>query len=158
MVIKMKYEVVCTKNYLDIGLLIEKNDKLKPKRVLARASAYSSDPEPEYGGVETLTWIHTSVFLSKDEWIKITYDKSTDQILSELGISKKPIETLQNNGYKFCPLMVRGENMHVNGYCIGESCSWWCKWANDCSIPLLAGMFADSTVCQSVFENIEDRK
>ena len=64
----------------------------------------------------------------------------------------------QDNGSKFCPLMVSGGNMHVNGYCIGADCSWWCKWANDCSIPLLAGMFADSTICQSIFENTEDNK
>ena len=85
----MVYEVVCTKNYLDVGLLIEKNYKLKPKRVLARASAYSSKPEPEYGGVETATWVNTGVFLSKDEWKNISYNKATSQILSELGIKKK---------------------------------------------------------------------
>lgn len=85
----MVYEVVCTKGYLDVGLLIEKNDKLKPKRVLSRASTYSSNPEPEYGGVETLKWVNTGVFLSKDEWKKISYNKGTDQILNELGIKKK---------------------------------------------------------------------
>jgi len=152
----MVYEVVCTKNYLDVGLLVERNHELKPKRVLARASTYGSDRQ--YGGVETVSWINTSVFLSKDEWIKISYNKDTDQILSELGISKNTKEKSQDNCSKFCPLMVSGGNMHVNGYCIGEGCSWWCKWANDCSIPLLAGMFADSTVCQSVFENVEDSR
>lgn len=85
----MVYEVVFTKSYLDVGLLIEKNDKSKPKRVLSRAYAYSSSFEPEYGGVETITWINTGVFLSKDEWKNISYNKATDQILSELGISKK---------------------------------------------------------------------
>lgn len=148
----MRYEVVCTKNYLDVGLLIEKNHELKPKRVLARASNGSA----EYGGVETLTWINTGIFLSSDEWTRITYNNSTDQILSELGINKKPIETSQKNDSKFCPLMVSGGNMHINRRCIGADCSWWCKWASDCSVPLLAGMFADSTVCQSIFENIED--
>ena len=154
----MVYEVVCTKSYLDVGLLIEKNGKLNPKRVLARASASSSDPEPEYGGVERLTWVNTGIFLSKDEWIKITYNKGTDQILIELGISKKTIEASQDNCSKFCPLMVSGGNMHVSGYCIREDCSWWCKWANNCSIPLLTGMFADSAICQSIFENTENNK
>lgn len=83
----MKYEVVCTQGYLDVGLLIERNDKFKPKRVLARASKYSSDSE--YGGVEALTWVNTGVFLSKDEWKNISYNKATDQILNELGIEKK---------------------------------------------------------------------
>lgn len=89
----MVYEVVCTKSYLDVGLLIEKNNKSKPKRVLARASGYSNDNE--YGGVEALTWVHTGVFLSKEEWQNVSYDKSTsqikstNQILTELGIEKK---------------------------------------------------------------------
>lgn len=84
---EMKYEVVCTESYLDVGLLIEKTDKRKPKRVLARSSVYSN--ESEYGGVETLTWIKTGVFLSRDDWERITYNKSTDQILSKLGIRKR---------------------------------------------------------------------
>ena len=83
----MVYEVVCTQSYLDVGLLIEKNHESKPKRVLSRASLYGSDTE--YGGVEIQTWINTGVFLSKEEWQKISYEKDTNQILSELGIEKK---------------------------------------------------------------------
>ena len=83
----MKYEVVCTPSYFDVGLLIETNNKRKPKRVLARASFYGS--ETEYGGVEVQTWVNTGVFLTKEEWKKITYEKGTNQILNELGIEKK---------------------------------------------------------------------
>ena len=83
----MVYEVVCTKSYLDVGLCIEKNNKSEPKRVLSRAAYYGSDTE--YGGVETVTWVNTGVFLSKEEWKNISYNKGTDQILSELGIEKK---------------------------------------------------------------------
>ena len=39
----MVYEVVCTKSYLDIGLLVEKN----PKRVLGRASTFGN--KTKYG-------------------------------------------------------------------------------------------------------------
>lgn len=83
----MVYEVVCTQSYLDVGLCIEKNYNLEPKQVLARASTYGHGSC--YGGVETLTWIKTGKFLSKDEWKNISYNKSTDQILDELGIEKK---------------------------------------------------------------------
>lgn len=83
----MIYEVVCTKHYHDIGLCLEKNNKLEPKRVLSRAAYYGSDTE--YGGVETVTWVKTGVFLSKEEWKNISYNKGTDQILSDLGIKKK---------------------------------------------------------------------
>lgn len=61
-----------------------------------------------------------------------------------------------NKSGMFCPIMVAGGNMQINGYCIGKDCSWWCDWANSCSIPLLAGMFADSEICRNVFENTED--
>lgn len=37
----MKYEVVCTKHYFDIGLLISEDIDSKPTRVLARHSTYS---------------------------------------------------------------------------------------------------------------------
>lgn len=40
---------------------------------------------------------------------------------------------------KFCPLMVSGGNMHINGYCIGKDCAWWCEFGNDCAIPLITG-------------------
>lgn len=82
----MKYEVVCTKRYLDVGLLIEQRG-FKPKKVLARASTYS-DRGSEYGGVETVDWIRTGIFLSEYEWNKITCDKPTNQILDELGINR----------------------------------------------------------------------
>ena len=40
----------------------------------------------------------------------------------------------------FCPFMVSGGNMHINGFCKGEDCSWWCKQAKSCSVPLIAKM------------------
>ena len=51
---------------------------------------------------------------------------------------------------KTCPIK--------NNACIKDKCMWWCNFANDCSIPLLAGMFADSSVCNNVFETIEELK
>lgn len=98
MVTKMKYEVVCTKNYLDVGLLIEKNSKSKPKRVLARSTDYNHDSE--YGGVEYCDWINTGVFLSEDEWKKISYNKWTNEILGELGI-KQEIYLEKENGSEY---------------------------------------------------------
>ena len=82
----MVYEVVCSEHYLDVGLLVEKNHKSEPKRIRARSSTYSRSHE--YGGVEYVKWINTGVFLSTDEWNKITYNKPTEQILKELGIVK----------------------------------------------------------------------
>lgn len=53
---------------------------------------------------------------------------------------------------KFCPLMVGGGNMYCGTSCIGAECAWWCEFAKDCSIPLIAGMFADSDICKNVFK------
>ena len=61
------------------------------------------------------------------------------------------------NDTKICPICVAGSNNAVS-YCIREACAWWAEWANECSVPLIAGMFADSTICQNVFEAPEPPK
>lgn len=102
----MIYEVVCTSSYLDVGLLVEKNNKSEPKRVLART--YNGE-EREYGGVESQAWVNTGVFLSKDEWNNISYEKGTNDILKELGIEKK-IDSKEVDGMttdKIATLLVR---------------------------------------------------
>lgn len=49
---------------------------------------------------------------------------------------------------KICPLM----NMNAfSPQCIESQCAWWCGFAQDCSVPLLAGMFADSKSCNIEF-------
>lgn len=72
---------------LMLGCLQKKNDKQEPKRVLSRA--WHDNDEGEYGAVEKLDWIRTGVFLTKDEWRKISYKKGTDEILNELGVKKQ---------------------------------------------------------------------
>lgn len=81
----MMYEVVCTQNYLDVGLLLYERNGVA-RRVKARSSEYSKGSE--YGGVEKLVWLRTGVFLTEKEWDKITYCKPTDDILKELHIKK----------------------------------------------------------------------
>ena len=56
---------------------------------------------------------------------------------------------------RYCPIMVAGGNRHLNGECIGKDCAWFLPFANDCAIPTIAGMFADSTICQNVFDSNE---
>lgn len=53
------------------------------------------------------------------------------------------------NKEKLCPFSFSSGS---SGYCVKDACSFWCDFANECAIPLLAGMFADSTICQNVFE------
>ena len=52
---------------------------------------------------------------------------------------------------RYCPIMVAGANTHVS-QCIGKDCAWWLPYANDCALPVVAGILADSTICQNVFE------
>ena len=85
----MKYEVVCTEEYLDVGLLVEIDGNRNPKKILVRNLTYNLGSY--YGGIENLEWIYTGVFLSVEEWNKITFNKHTDQILQELNIHKKSI-------------------------------------------------------------------
>lgn len=90
----MKYEVVCSEGYFDVGLLVELCGT-DPKKILSRKSTCS---ESCYGGIEKIIWIHTGVFLSVEEWNKITLDKTTDQILQELNIAKnKIVEPIHKN-------------------------------------------------------------
>ena len=56
---------------------------------------------------------------------------------------------------KYCPIMVAGANTHVSE-CIGKDCAWWLPYANDCALPVVAGILADSTICQNVFETESD--
>lgn len=57
---------------------------------------------------------------------------------------------------KDCPFLYA--NRFHDSSCCGEKCSFWCEFANRCSIPLLAEMFADSTICQNVFNNAKGKQ
>lgn len=47
---------------------------------------------------------------------------------------------------KLCPI-----SMNQKADCIGPVCAWWCKYANDCAVPVIAGVLADSTICQNIW-------
>jgi hypothetical protein len=80
------FEVVCSSSYLDVGLAVEVNDDGTPRKVMARSEKYSTSGF--YGGVNSISWIHTGQYLTEKAWKKITHCKGTDEILSELGIKK----------------------------------------------------------------------
>ena len=52
---------------------------------------------------------------------------------------------------KYCPIMVAGGNTYVS-QCIGKDCAWWLPYANDCALPVVAGILATAPICQNVFE------
>lgn len=54
---------------------------------------------------------------------------------------------------KPCPIMVASPTMQGT-LCIEQHCAWWCEFAQECSIPLIAGILADSSICQNVWEGV----
>lgn len=78
-------------------------------------------------------------------WVRTNKIKSI-KIGNVVRIPDEEIQKLKktNKIIKTCPIK--------HAICDKENCMWWCEFAKDCSIPLLAGMFADSTVCRNVFE------
>lgn len=57
---------------------------------------------------------------------------------------------------EYCPVLVGGGNMHINGKCIGKECVWFLPFVNDCAIPTIAGALADGIICQNVFETEQE--
>ena len=99
-------EVVYTKSsktILDIGLKISSLNK-----VATRASDYF-DPAgffshfrcSEYGGVEYMEdrWIRSGVYISLEEWSKVSCNRSPVDIAYILGILPPDIEYTPNNAY-----------------------------------------------------------
>lgn len=77
---KETYEIVATRNFLDIGLCVRKNHSdHTPKRVLA-SSFQNSEDDRYYGGVEYLDWISTGVYTTIDEWNKVV-SESKEHVL-----------------------------------------------------------------------------
>lgn len=42
-----------------------------------------------------------------------------------------------------CPLMKRE--------CVGSLCAWWLSFAKSCAVTTIAGILADSTICNNVW-------
>ena len=45
---------------------------------------------------------------------------------------------------KLCPM--------TGATCTETACAWWCSFAQDCAVPLIAGILADSDLCKTVWE------
>lgn len=55
-------------------------------------------------------------------------------------------------------MLIAGADANSPYICLKERCMWWCGFADDCAVSLLASMFADSSICRNAFEtnNTED--
>ena len=54
------------------------------------------------------------------------------------------------NDRKVCPFRVNGRVL-TDVRCTGSSCAWWCGFAQECAVPLLAGMFSDGGLSKTLF-------
>lgn len=55
------------------------------------------------------------------------------------------METARGN---LCPLTMQE--------CMVERCARWCTFGEDCAVPLLTGIMADSTVCQTIWSEEDE--
>lgn len=61
-----------------------------------------------------------------------------------------------------CPIFIVGSNNFGSEFigkvvseCIGKDCMWWLPFAKDCAVPAIAGILADSTICQNIWDEPE---
>lgn len=55
---------------------------------------------------------------------------------------------------KICPIRYAGQGLGCG--CLGEDCAWWQDFAKECAVSVMAGILADSTICQNVWEGEND--
>ena len=58
---------------------------------------------------------------------------------------------MNNEELKICPLLAAASNLKRSFFCQKSGCAWWREYANDCAIPLMVDMFADSDMCKTRF-------
>lgn len=55
-----------------------------------------------------------------------------------------------------CPLKFTGKLQHpLLIQCDKGKCAWWCEYNRSCAILTIAGILADSTICQNSFYSAE---
>lgn len=57
-----------------------------------------------------------------------------------INLVQSAVDARESNR-KTCPIRVE----------CSKKCAWWCEFANDCAIPTIAGILADSSICRNNF-------
>lgn len=86
----IRYEIVCTRNFLDIGLMINSFNGI-PTQILARPY---DGCEREYGGVESVKWYKTGKFTTRSEWNKIAAERYGIDLVDYFGLGKTNFDIL----------------------------------------------------------------
>ena len=60
------------------------------------------------------------------------------------------MELWEDEDRRDCPFRVNGRVL-TDVRCTGSSCAWWCGFAQECAVPLLAGMFSDGGLSKTLF-------
>ena len=84
--------------------------------------------------------------------VRLRFDgNATEGNQGEKTMKKDAIKTpyVKERTIKYCPVLWAGPG---ESRCMGDGCAWYSAFAESCSIPLLAGMFADSDMCRNVFD------
>ena len=80
----IKYEIVCTRNFLDVGLMSASFDG-KPTCILARPF---QGKEREYG-IGNCRWYRTGKYITRYEWNKTTEELTNPQIVTYYRLTNK---------------------------------------------------------------------
>ena len=55
-----------------------------------------------------------------------------------------------NQERKACPLKFCGQKSYArDAWCEKENCAWWMSFDDSCALACIAGILADSTICQN---------
>lgn len=109
-------------------------------------------PCPICGGEIKIKQCDWDMFYPYCDGCKLTFnflfDSEKDAI--EIANTRPARRKVTESKEKLCPFKFNGKQGQEK--CQGEMCAFWCEFAHECAVPLLAGMFADSTICQNVFK------
>lgn len=84
MTLTPRYEIVCTRDFLDVGLLLEGTPDI-PLKILARPYI---DEEREYG-IGSTRWYKTGKFITRSEWNKKAGDMFAPGLVEYYGLKNR---------------------------------------------------------------------
>ena len=71
---------------------------------------------------------------------------------------ERRIDVLQLVSYVVKKREDEAKKCPISGECRKKACMWWLDFADDCAIPTIAGILADSSICKNGFNGSEEPK
>lgn len=104
MALEQRYEIICTRDFLDVGLLLEGSTDI-PLKILARPY---NNGEREYGISAGCKWYKTGKFITRSEWNKKAGDMFAPGLVEYFGLKNRvKFDEQRTSG----PVTKKGNNM-----------------------------------------------